>query len=647
MGGFRTNTAVGPPGPAGSFESLEDIAALRALVATNPEAVVGVRQDDRGGLFFWDATPAVDDGGTRYNVGGVGTISAGWNRIPDGPLNARWFGMGTGDVDNATALQAAITVAALGTFSSSVYIPSGTYILANGVVVPSNVTIYGDGESTHLSATLGNDSVVIGGSGVALSNITIRDLRISGAFSRGIHFSAPGSNVRIERCHISGATVGGGTIAAIAIGAISNCWITDNTLDNNGLDDGDGGEGYEILHESGTTVSGFHVQRNTIVGNKTYISVACFDCENSDIIENDIDQGNTPSTLVPNALGYGILFYKSVGSTGNTQRNIVANNHVRNCAGMGIYLATSLDSVVEGNTVRDVMKQNNEVALPLGAISFNASTGLIANNTIKTSGAGARHGINFTQPNTNVSGNYIDACSAGINVGGVASRSVISNNSVLNCVHGVLITGVAPLGLNISDNTFDTIGGAGLSVQPSGSLTESVFSGNIIRNGQLGILLNVGTNNVFTDNNIVGASGWGIDILSNNNRIENNVVRNGTGGTAGGIRIQAAAANNALLANTVTGNAGVQISNLGANNIREKNRVSAAGALSGLAVLVAGTILVATAEILAGDTVRLTRTAPGGVMGNLTLGAIVAGTSFVINSDNAGDTSTVFWEIIH
>lgn len=71
------------------------------------------------------------------------------------------------------------------------------------------------------------------------------------------------------------------------------------------------------------------------------------------------------------------------------------------------------------------------------------------------------------------------------------------------------------------------------------------------------------------------------------------------------------------------------------------------GAIEGTATLVAGTVTVNTAEILAGDRVSLTVQTPGGAQGHLSRGAIVAGTSFVINSSSATDTSTVYWRIEH
>jgi hypothetical protein len=81
--------------------------------------------------------------------------------------------------------------------------------------------------------------------------------------------------------------------------------------------------------------------------------------------------------------------------------------------------------------------------------------------------------------------------------------------------------------------------------------------------------------------------------------------------------------------------------------VKSGNSLSLAGILRGTATLVAGTVTVSSTEIRTGDIVQLTRQSIGGTAGNITLGTITNATSFVINSDNAADTSVVFWEIVH
>ncbi len=66
----------------------------------------------------------------------------------------------------------------------------------------------------------------------------------------------------------------------------------------------------------------------------------------------------------------------------------------------------------------------------------------------------------------------------------------------------------------------------------------------------------------------------------------------------------------------------------------------------GKATLVAGTVTVSSTDILAADIVMVTRQVTGGTVGHLTVGTIVAGTSFVIEAAVNTDTSTVGWAIV-
>lgn len=66
----------------------------------------------------------------------------------------------------------------------------------------------------------------------------------------------------------------------------------------------------------------------------------------------------------------------------------------------------------------------------------------------------------------------------------------------------------------------------------------------------------------------------------------------------------------------------------------------------GQAVLVAGTKTVSTTAVTASSRIQLTRGITGGTVGHLSVGTITAGTSFVINSTSATETSTINWLII-
>lgn len=74
----------------------------------------------------------------------------------------------------------------------------------------------------------------------------------------------------------------------------------------------------------------------------------------------------------------------------------------------------------------------------------------------------------------------------------------------------------------------------------------------------------------------------------------------------------------------------------------------AAGSV-GVATLVAGTVTVSTTAVTANSRIFLTRDTPGGVVGDLSAptASITAATSFVINSDNVADTSTINWFLVN
>lgn len=102
------------------------------------------------------------------------------------------------------------------------------------------------------------------------------------------------------------------------------------------------------------------------------------------------------------------------------------------------------------------------------------------------------------------------------------------------------------------------------------------------------------------------------------------------------------AANGGLLVNAAT----VDIGAAGAG-FRHLYLVTGAAGTVGTATLVGGTVTVATSQVNAASIILISRNVVGGTVGDLRLGAITAGTSFVINSASGTDTSTVNWAIIN
>lgn len=86
-----------------------------------------------------------------------------------------------------------------------------------------------------------------------------------------------------------------------------------------------------------------------------------------------------------------------------------------------------------------------------------------------------------------------------------------------------------------------------------------------------------------------------------------------------------------------------------AYNTSNNEVVEVFSGLSGTATLSSGTVTVNTTAVKATSRILVSCNTPSGTQGFLSApsGSIVAGTSFVINSSNAGDNSTVYWVIIH
>ncbi|WP_330349698.1 glycosyl hydrolase family 28-related protein [Streptomyces sp. NBC_00582] len=104
----------------------------------------------------------------------------------------------------------------------------------------------------------------------------------------------------------------------------------------------------------------------------------------------------------------------------------------------------------------------------------------------------------------------------------------------------------------------------------------------------------------------------------------------------------------AVRANALSGTVNRLDAGDGALVVAGKTVVPSGGtaARMGTAVMAAGTVTVNTTAIAASSVVQLTIQTPGGTVGSPYVNARTAGTSFVIKSTSASDTSTVGWRIL-
>lgn len=308
--------------------------------------------------------------------------------------------------------------------------------------------------------------------------------------------------------------------------------------------------------------------------------------------------------------GHGIVLYSAVTGT-KMRSNVFANNIVDTVPGTGIYVQgngssqDALNTVITGNQLINTVQTGSALTLVDAAIGVDgAPRTTIKGNEIVGGGYGNGYGIRVHtgSDDCDVEGNQLSSLGS-MGSGGIAistsanhpNRVRIRSNYVqgVNAPHYRILNGTFH---RLENNTSDTGLNAGYVID---------------------------TNDV--------------TLLANHSNAD----------AADAFRIGANANRTQLLHNTITAlGGGAAIADSGVATRRFGNRIST-GAWQGQAVLVAGTVTVNTAEVQATENIVLNRVLAGGALGHLSIGAITIGTSFVINSSSATDTSTIFWEIHH
>jgi hypothetical protein len=398
--------------------------------------------------------------------------------------------------------------------------------------------------------------------------------------------------------------------------------------------------------------------------------------------------------------GTNAINFVSQIAAGATQECIATGNLIEACATQGIaYVNTTTTSnqecrvIITGNYV-----EANGSAVGGGIDIEFASAGiaegskfLIANNVVSYTGpstvstAIAVNGSSGTDPSllnrVLVSGNIVDSTSGGLQL--VGSQIACVGN-VINAAKAAIIAGKS------TPNLYQLIAGnvchapntiADSAIIYANGLQHSKIVGNLLLTdasptgtATSGIQVAAGGWIELLDNTIIAPPRHGILVAGNDYEIRGNRIYNPAAGVAAngiylntitgqfcrvidntiiddrgthlmfmGVQVTSAALAE-VVGNRIGGYTGSAIS--AAVALRSNNKLSSGNA-AGKATLVAGTVTVSTAEVQAGDTILLTNVLAGGTVGILSVGAIVAGTSFVINSSSNTDTSTVFWKIEH
>lgn len=479
-----------------------------------------------------------------------------------------------------------------------------------------------------------------------------------------INFSQGGPATLIHGNYIDGGSTG---IGAIHSFNSSNLTITDNefwNLSSWGIDGAGGGVesasvvsvhdnrlygcGISVDNTGNTsTSSGWNIHDNHLYGGQIKLALTQHISVHDNHLHAEAIGGPLSTSTTVSATGgtfaAGTYYYRvtatnSAGeSTGSTEVSAVvglngsvsfnwkvvpgANGYkLYRTTVSGTYTPTALLTTITGGTTYSYT--DTGTAVGAGALPSTDTT-MLTTLTLIDMGA-----VGGTVTNAIISGNQLHGGQNGIRLNQNVSQCRIDGNLLIGqYTNGITFgsaTGIASI--DITNNTV-----IGTVASASGS-----YTGMNILGGPMGIR----GNRVDWTGVVSGSGAITLGSTASKVMVEENIIIGGSHGTT--LTAQASSAD-CVLRNNHLDHA---ISDSGTRTIRSGNRQTT-GTLSGRAVLVAGTVTISTAEVIASDNIQLTCVLVGGTQGILSVGTIVAGTSFVINSSNAADTSTVYWKIDH
>jgi len=348
-------------------------------------------------------------------------------------LSVKDFGAtGDGSTDDATAIQAAITAAAV--TGQTVFFPAvaSYYRITAALTVPANVKLVGEGYSSRIvQVTSGTNALTLNGDNIHLVNIAI----VGGntASAKGISITG-GNNITVEGCQVKDWLNG-----IYAAGTCHDLNILGNRLWGGA---GDGGTAADITIYGTDSVAGT-IRRVRITSNQCLsnndvgISAATNNGDREVIITNNIvvpcDADGVTERPANNTvkLRYGI----TVGYVGTQEvRGVIANNVVRRAGYTGIYL--------------------QGIAAPVGTCAIVGNVlSECGYSTLYPSDASLRAGIYLANGGADtITGNVIVACStAGLKISPTAGPTA---NAPRASITGNVIARTAGIGVVFSNSPY-------------------------------------------------------------------------------------------------------------------------------------------------------------------------------------------------
>jgi len=313
--------------------------------------------------------------------------------------------VGNGIADDTAAIQAAITAAENG----AVYFPPGTYLISTAIFIPSNILIYGAGDSSVIkSNTLAvvspypgqNQFVVIGKTNFKIQNLKFDTSAIT-VFSGGLRcFYIFGcSYYAVQNCTF--LTCG----AATASLSSNNYLIQDNTAiiqSTSGVSQHDG------VFDNWNGSSYFKMTGNSVIGN----SIARYAYLVTGLATDGVTGTPCSHFDVSHNFAKDIKFlgFWSQGNAGGNSNFTISNNNFQNILEFhGIYVSESENFVVDSNVVDTVAANGIRFGSEAG-FTTGAKYGSVTNNVLidtNTLGGGGGDGAAF-QLTSESSNNFVE-----------------------------------------------------------------------------------------------------------------------------------------------------------------------------------------------------------------------------------------------
>lgn len=449
-----------------SDEKSGEIAVERSVVtAPDNSAFVGNSYH-----VVWNNIRHGDNGIEVY-----GKAESGPKPVREDVVSVRDFGaVGDGVTDDSAAINNALKAAV----SNTLYIPSGVYILAKPIYIPSNVTIAGDGANTVLMAVpsygVSKDLIKTRNS----HNISVKNITISGNI---LYNTREMGHSPVDGIHMF-------DIWTSSDISFESCYFIDNVY-----------AGIRVVGECS----------NIKVNNCKFTNIDC------GVIT--LGKGNVSNLTVTNSLFdghewsepislFGTGTYSNITITDNTIKNklygtsialvrgpiidfIVANNTVYNCA-TGIVIEKGSNGIIENNTI-DLCATNGG-----GGITIRNSNGVIVrNNTVSNT---SHQGILLkNSENIQVYDNSFTDCGFKakdyhiVEVQGEVNNCNIENNTITRTNDELsphLLTTKSKGSLSITNNTLNNgkivlyNGSSNVNVFDNNATTVDLGSGNTVNN---------------------------------------------------------------------------------------------------------------------------------------------------------------------